>query len=139
MALFKVDRASASAKPFEKPGTYTVSVIKAEPGITSKGDGFVKLIMRSEDACIVSEQFLNTEKCWWKLNELLVAFPQIRIDDGQEIDLTKRETFNSFLAQFVNQTCQVKLEEETYVKDGEQKKTLRVKKFLPVPGADAEF
>lgn len=89
---------------------------------------------------MVSDQFLNKENCWWRLNELLVAFPQVRIDEGSEIDLSKRDTFNSFLNQFVGQKCQVKLEEETYVKDGEQKKTLRVKKFLPVAGeAEAEF
>lgn len=139
MALFKVDRASASAKPFEKPGTYTVTVVKADPAITSKGDATVKLIMRSEDGCVVSDQFLNKENCWWRLNALLVACPSIRIDEGSEIDLAKRDTFNSFLNQFVDQKLQVVLDEETYVKDGETKKTMRVKKYLPAPGADVEF
>ena len=33
-AMFTVDRASASVKSFDKPGVYTVQVVKAEPAIT---------------------------------------------------------------------------------------------------------
>lgn len=139
MAMFKVDRASASVKSFEKPGTYAVEIVKAEPAMTAKGDDLVKLVFRSEDGCVVSDNFLNRESVWWRLNALLAACPKIRVDDGTELDLTKRQVFQDFLAQFVGQRVQIRLEEETYVKDGEQKKTLRVKKYVPAEGADEEF
>lgn len=139
MALFKVDRASASAKPFEKPGTYTVAVVKAEPAMTNKGDSTVKLIFRSDDGFIASDTFFNKENAWWRLNQLLVACPAITTDEGSEIDLAKTETFNAFLAQFVNQRLQIRLDEETYVKDGETKKTLRVKKYLPAVQGENPF
>lgn len=135
--MFTVDRASASVKSFEKPGVYTVQVVKAEPAITPKGDATVKLVMRSDDGCVVSDTFFNKEAAWWRLNMILAACPKVQVDDGTQLDLTKRETFNGFLEQFVGQRVQVRLEEEKYVKDGEQKSVLRVKRYTPAEAEEA--
>ena len=139
-AMFTVDRASASVKSFDKPGTYAVQIVKAEPAITPKGDAIVTLVMRSDDACVVSDTFYNKEAAWWRLNQILAACPKVQIDDGTQLDLSKREAFNGFLEQFVGQRLQVRLEEEKYVKDGEQKSVLRVKRYSAAAGAaDEEF
>ena len=137
MAMFTVDRASAAVKNFDKPGVYTVSIVKAESAITPKGDDTVKLVMRSDDGCVVSDTFFNKENSWWRLNMILAACPKIKLDDGTQLDLTKRETFNSFVTQFVGQKVQVRLEEEKYVKDGEQKTVLRVKRYSPAEADEA--
>ena len=68
---------------------------------------------------------------------ILAACPKIKLDDGTQLDLTKRETFNSFVTQFVGQKVQVRLEEEKYVKDGEQKTVLRVKRYSPAEADEA--
>lgn len=139
MALFKVDRASAAVKNFEAPGTYTVNIVKSEPAITGKGDATVKLVFRSDDGHVASDTFFNKEAAWWRLNQILAACPKVSVDEGAEIDLTKRETFNGFLAQFVGQRVQIRLEEEKYVKNGEEKSVLRVKRYLPAGEVDEAF
>lgn len=139
MALFKVDRASASVKTFDKPGTYTVEVVKTEASMTSKGDAQVRLVLKSDDGCVTSDNFLNRDNCWWRVNALLAAVPALKIDEGTEIDFTKRDAFADFLDQFKGHRVQVKLEEETYVKDGETRKTLRVRKYLPAQDTEEAF
>ena len=127
--MFTVDRASAAAKSFEKPGLYSVEILKAENVITSKGDGTVKLVMRSDDGCVVSDTFFNTEAAWWRLNQILAACPKVTVSDGTQLDLSKRDNFNAFFPPFVGQRVEVRLEEETYVKNGETKSVLRVKRY----------
>ncbi|MGA1425114.1 MAG: hypothetical protein ACO329_11580 [Steroidobacteraceae bacterium] len=131
MAMFIVDRASALAKPFDGPGTYSVEIVKTEKMMTPKGDNVVRLMFRSPSGHVVSDNMFNTEKSWWRVNQLLVACPGVTIPDGEQLDFTKSEVFDAFLGKFVGQKLQVKLEEETYVKNGETKKTLRVQRFLP--------
>lgn len=131
MAMFTVDRASASQKPFDGPGTYSVEIVKTEKMMTPKGDHVVRLMFRSPSGHVVSDNMFNSEKSWWRVNQLLVACPAITVPDGEQLDFTKSEVFDAFLAKFVGQKLQVKLEEETYVKNGETKKTLRVQRFLP--------
>jgi hypothetical protein len=129
--MFVVDRASASMKPFEGPGTYLVTLVKTEGMITPKGDSVVRLTFRSAQGHSVSDNMFNTETSWWRVNQLLVACPAITVPDGEELDFTKNKTFDEFLARFVGQKLQVKLEAESYVKNGETKTALRVQRFLP--------
>lgn len=133
MSLFKVDRASASAKSFDGPGIYSVEVIKAESSLTTKGEDTVKLIFRSADGSVASDNFLNRETVWWRLNALLAACPLITIDEGKEIDFSRAKIFQEFLGQFVGAKLKIKLEEESWIKEDtkEEKKTLKIKKYLP--------
>ena len=133
MSLFKVDRASASAKSFDAPGIYSVEVVKAEAALTTKGEDTVKLVFRGADGSVASDSFLNRESVWWRLNALLAACPLVTIDEGKEIDFSKAKVFQEFLLQFVGQKLKIKLEEETWVKEDtkEEKKTLKIKKYLP--------
>ena len=48
-----------------------------------------------------------------------------------------REGFANPRLQFVGQRVQVRLEEEKYVKDGEQKTVLRVKRYSPAEADEA--
>ena len=133
MSLFKVDRASASAKSFDAPGIYSVEVIKAESSLTTKGEDTVKLVFRGADGSVASDSFLNRESVWWRLNALLAACPLVEIPEGKELDFSKAKIFQEFLGQFVGQKLKIKLEEETWVKEDtkEEKKTLKIKKYLP--------
>ena len=133
MSLFKVDRASASAKSFDAPGIYSVEVVKAEAALTTKGEDTVKLLFRGADGSVASDSFLNRESVWWRVNALLAACPLVTIDEGKEIDFGKAKVFQEFLGQFVGQRVKIKLEEETWVKEDtkEEKKTLKIKKYLP--------
>lgn len=133
MSLFKVDRASASTKSFDAPGIYSVEIIKAEASLTTKGEDTVKLVFRGADGSVASDSFLNRESVWWRLNALLAACPLVTIDEGKEIDFGKAKVFQEFLAQFVGQKLKIKLEEESWIKEDtkEEKKTLKIKKYLP--------
>jgi hypothetical protein len=133
MSLFKVDRASASTKSFDAPGIYSVEIIKAESSLTTKGEDTVKLIFRGADGSVASDNFLNRESVWWRLNALLAACPFVEIPEGQELDFSKARIFQEFLGRFVGAKCKIKLEEETWVKEGttEEKKTLKIRKYLP--------
>lgn len=136
--MFKVDRASASVVPFPAPGIYEVDVVKLESAMTGKGDHQAKLIFRSKDGHVASDTFLNRESMWWRLNMILAAIPAVKVDDGTELDLSKNPVFDGFLAQFVGKKVQIKLEEESYVKEGEKKTVLRVKRYLAVKDAGTD-
>lgn len=133
MSLFKVDRASASAKSFDAPGIYSVEVVKAESSLTTKGEDTVKLVFRGADGSVASDSFLNRESVWWRVNALLAACPLVTISEGQELDFSKAKIFQEFLGQFVGQRVKIKLEEESWIKEDtkEERKTLRIKKYLP--------
>jgi len=127
--MFTVDRKSAESKSFDKPGTYSVEISSVEASLTPKGDSIVKLVFRAADGSVASDNILNRDTTWWRVNQLLSACPNVQIADGEQLDFAKREIFNDFLAKFKGQSLDIKLEEETYVKDGETKKTLRVRRF----------
>ena len=133
MALFKVDRSSASTKSFDAPGIYSTEIVKAEAALTTKGEDTVKLIFRGEDGSVASDNFLNRETVWWRVNALLAALPLIKISEGQELDFSKAKVFQDFVSQFVGQKVKIKLEEETWVKEDtkEEKKSLKIRKYLP--------
>lgn len=133
MSLFKVDRASASAKSFDAPGIYSVEVVKAESSLTTKGEDTVKLVFRGADGSVASDSFLNRESVWWRVNALLAACPLVTISEGQELDFSKAKIFQEFLGQFVGQRVKIKLEEESWIKEDtkEERKTLKIKKYLP--------
>lgn len=133
--MFTVDRKSAESKSFDKPGTYSVEITSVEPSLTPKGDSIVKLVFRGADGSVASDNILNRDTTWWRVNQLLAACPSVQIADGQQLDFAKREVFNDFLAKFKGATLDIKLEEETYVKDGESKKTLRVRRYIKSPVA----
>ncbi len=128
--MFRVDRKSAEATPFEKPGTYNVTVASVSYELTSKGDASAKLILRDDVGHVVSEIITNKHTQYWKLNQLLVACPTVTIEDGTDIDIDKKDAFDAFMSKFKDAKLAIRLEEDTYVKDGETKKTLRVKRFV---------
>lgn len=134
--MFKVDRKSAEATPFEKPGTYNVTVASVTFELTPKGDASAKLIMRDEAGHVASEIITNKDTQYWKLNQLLAACPTVKIDDGTDIDIAKKDIFDAFMSKFKDAKLAIRLEEETYVKDGETKKTLRVKRFVKATAAE---
>jgi hypothetical protein len=131
--MFKVDRASAIAKPFPAAGKYEVSVVKVEEAITTKGEDQVILTLRNEDGCVVSDRFLNRESVYWRVNALLAA-TNLEIPEGTEIDFSKRGQFGEFLSRFVGEKVGIQLEEESYFKEGETKTVLKVKRYNKVQG-----
>jgi len=133
--MFIVDRKSAESKSFAFAGQYSVEITSVEPSLTPKGDSIVKLVFRAADGCVASDNILNRDTTWWRVNQLLAACPSVQIADGQQLDFAKREVFNDFLAKFKGATLDIKLEEETYLKDGETKKTLRVRRYIKSPAA----
>ncbi len=133
--MFTVDRKSAESKSFAFAGQYSVEITSVEPSLTPKGDSIVKLVFRAADGSVASDNILNRDTTWWRVNQLLAACPNVQIADGQQLDFAKREVFNDFLAKFKGQSLDIKLEEETYVKDGEAKKTLRVRRYIKSPAA----
>jgi hypothetical protein len=128
--MFKIDRKSAEVRYFENPGQYTVEIVKAEPGLTAKGDNIVTLSLRSDDGCLATDNFLNKESVYWRVNALLAAVPEVTIPEGAEYDFSKRQVFNDFFNLFIGKKVDIKLEPETYVKDGAEKTILRVKRYL---------
>lgn len=137
--MFKVDRKSAEARSFEKPGIYQVEITSVEPAISAKGDSMVKLVLRSHDGCVASDTILNRDSTHWRINQLIAACPSISVSEGAELDFNKREVFNQFMAQFKGLSVQVKIEEESYQKDGETKKAFRVRKYSKATDADQPF
>jgi hypothetical protein len=128
--MFKIDRKSAEVKYFNNPGQYTVEIVKAEPGLTSKGDGIVTLSLRSDDGCLATDNFLNKESVYWRVNALLAAVPEVTIPEGSEYDFSKRQVFVDFFSLFIGKRVDIKLEAETYVKDGAEKTILRIKRYI---------
>ena len=103
--------------------------------VSGKGEKIDNLIrrnteLRDDAGHVVSEIITNKHTQYWKLNQLLVACPTVTIEDGTDIDIDKKDAFDAFMSKFKDANLGIRLEEDTYVKDGETKKTLRVKRFV---------
>ena len=126
--MFIADRSAAAPKAFTKAGSYNVKIIKAVDEMTSKGEQKIVLTLRADDGSQCTDVFLNRETVWWKLNMILAA-SDVSIKDGEGFDLSKSSEFTRFFQPFIGQSVNVELAEESYVKDGETKVTLRVKRY----------
>jgi len=126
--MFIADRSAAASKPFAKAGPYNVKIVKSSNEMTTKGEQKIVLTLRADDGSQCNEMFLNRESVWWKLNMILAA-ADVSIKDGEGFDLTKSSEFERFFIPFIGQCVNIELVEESYVKDGETKVTLRVKRY----------
>lgn len=133
--MFKVDRASASAVFISKPGTYTVTVKNVTHSLNPKGENVATLSLETSKQERISDDLLNRETVYWKLNQLLAACPKVQVDEGKEIDLTKTGVFAKFADLFKGQSLDIVVEEEAYTaKDGTQKKICRVRRYQVASG-----
>lgn len=128
--MFKVDRKSASAVFISKPGTYNVTITEIAHSLNPKGENVATLKLETANQERITDDLLNRETVYWKLNQLLAACPKVNIEEGKEIDLTKTGVFAKFCDLFKGQKLDIVVEEEAYTaKDGTPKKICKVKRF----------
>lgn len=135
MSKFKVDL-SAQDRPerFTEEGDYTVVIDSVEKALTPQGFEKVTLIFKDSQNRQVRDDILNKESVHWRLNQLILA-TGMKIAHGTELDFSKSGEFFNFVRSFVGMTLKVSLKTETYEKNGEQKKKMKVIRFgKPGPG-----
>lgn len=136
--MFKIDRNAGPQGTYIKTaGIYSGTIAFPKTiECTPKGDTKVSLQYTTEDGATASDDFINIEKMWWKLNVLLAAVDpdgtKIKVGDGHEVDLTKGQEFINLLKQFDGHTLKFAVWPETYQKhDGTQGTAYRVRPMDP--------
>lgn len=136
--MFKVDRNAVSKGTYIRTaGIYSGTIAFPKTiECTPKGDTKVSLQYTTENGETATDDFINIEKMWFKLNVLLAAVDpdgtKITVGDGDVMDLTKGQEFISFLKQFDGHTLKFAVWPEKFQKqDGTQGTAYRVKPMDP--------
>jgi hypothetical protein len=139
--MFKADRNAAPPSSFIKtPGVYSGTIqIPKEMDCTSKGDLRIKVEFVTPSGEKVTDDYINLESMYWKLNVLLGAADpdgtKIKIVDGENLDFSQNQRFIDFLKKF--QDCEISFAvfTETFTKkDGSEGTAIRVKPLDPRRG-----
>ena len=135
--MFKPDRNAPTAGGYLKQaGIFAGTIVYPdEIKSSSRGESIVRLKIET-DAGAATDDYINAEKMWWKLNYLLAAVDpdgtKIPVADGADLDFSKEGNFIAFLRHFDGKTLSFAHFEETYTKkDGTQGTSWRVRPLDP--------
>ena len=138
---FKVDL-TAGDRPerFNAEGDYVVAIESVEQQMTPQGFEKAVIVFKDDKNRTAKDDLLNKDTVYWRLNQLIVA-SGMKVENGSEMDFSKRGEFFNFVKSFVGMKLTVTLKNDSYVnKDGENKTILKVAKYSkPAASADAPF
>ncbi len=139
--MFKIDRNAAPESSWIKPpGIYSGTIkFPAEIECTPKGETKIRLEFVTESGAKATDDIINAESLWWKLNVLLAAADpdgsKINIPNGQSADFSKNSNFIEFVRKFDGLAVTFAVYLETYQKkDGSQGTATRLRPMDPRKG-----
>ena len=135
---FKVDL-TAGDRPerFNAEGDYTVAIESVEQQMTPQGFEKAVIVFKDDKNRTAKDDLLNKDTVYWRLNQLIVA-SGMKVENGSEMDFSKRGEFFNFVKSFVGMKITITLKNDSYEKNGETKTFLKVQRYSK-PSADAPF
>ena len=139
MSKFKVDlNASDRPERFAEEGEYIVVIDNVEKNLTQQGFEKASITFKDSKNRQVKDDLLNKDTVYWRLNQLIVA-SGMKVDNGSEMDFSKRGEFFNFVKSFVGMKITITLKNDSYEKNGETKTFLKVQRYSKPSAADAPF
>lgn len=135
---FKVDL-TAGDRPerFNAEGDYIVAIESVEQQMTPQGFEKAVIVFKDDKNRTAKDDLLNKDTVYWRLNQLIVA-SGMKVENGSEMDFSKRGEFFNFVKSFVGMKITITLKNDSYEKNGETKTFLKVQRYSK-PSADAPF
>lgn len=135
---FKVDL-TAGDRPerFNAEGDYVVAIESVEQQMTPQGFEKAVIVFKDDKNRTAKDDLLNKDTVYWRLNQLIVA-SGMKVENGSEMDFSKRGEFFNFVKSFVGMKITITLKNDSYEKNGETKTFLKVQRYSK-PVADAPF
>jgi hypothetical protein len=135
---FKVDL-TAGDRPerFNAEGDYVVAIESVEQQMTPQGFEKAVIVFKDDKNRTAKDDLLNKDTVYWRLNQLIVA-SGMKVENGSEMDFSKRGEFFNFVKSFVGMKITITLKNDSYEKNGETKTFLKVQRYSK-PSADAPF
>jgi len=136
---FKVDL-TAGDRPerFNAEGDYVVAIESVEQQMTPQGFEKAVIVFKDDKNRTAKDDLLNKDTVYWRLNQLIVA-SGMKVDNGSEMDFSKRGEFFNFVKSFVGMKITITLKNDSYEKNGETKTFLKVQRYSKPSAADAPF
>ena len=136
---FKVDL-TAGDRPerFNAEGDYVVAIESVEQQMTPQGFEKAVIVFKDDKNRAAKDDLLNKDTVYWRLNQLIVA-SGMKVDNGSEMDFSKRGEFFNFVKSFVGMKITITLKNDSYEKNGETKTFLKVQRYSKPSAADAPF
>ena len=135
--MFQVNRKDAGGKYIDSEGDFTVTLVKVEENLDSKGREVCKLTFKTEDGASITDRFINQENVWFRVNQL-VAATNHNVPDGTQVDfLGVKGSYANFLKAMIGLELIITTKFESYESNGETKKAIRLKSMKPVTTADS--
>lgn len=110
--------------PFDGPGDYAIVITNGKIELGKKGEDIHLITLNGPEGEQLTDRIYYTEKAGWRADQLMKAVG-IAPKKGQEVEVTDD--------QYDGGKCMVELFEETYQKDGQDKTSLKVKRYYPMP------
>jgi hypothetical protein len=135
--MFKPDRNAPANGGYLKQAGIFAAVIRFPEEIECMQSGETKIRLRFEtEHGTATDDFINMEKLWWKLNVLLAAADPtgtlIPISDGADVDFSHEKNFIAFVKHFDGKAVRFAHFEESYTKkDGTTATSWRVRPLDP--------
>jgi hypothetical protein len=136
---FKVDL-TAGDRPerFNAEGDYIVAIESVEQQMTPQGFEKAVIVFKDDKNRTAKDDLLNKDTVYWRLNQLIVA-SGMKVENGSEMDFSKRGEFFNFVKSFVGMKITITLKNDSYEKNGETKTFLKVQRYSKPSAADAPF
>jgi hypothetical protein len=136
---FKVDL-TAGDRPerFNAEGDYVVAIESVEQQMTPQGFEKAVIVFKDDKNRTAKDDLLNKDTVYWRLNQLIVA-SGMKVENGSEMDFSKRGEFFNFVKSFVGLKITITLKNDSYEKNGETKTFLKVQRYSKPSAADAPF
>ena len=136
---FKVDL-TAGDRPerFNAEGDYIVAIESVEQQMTPQGFEKAVIVFKDDKNRTAKDDLLNKDTVYWRLNQLIVA-SGMKVENGSEMDFSKRGEFFNFVKSFVGMKITITLKNDSYEKNGETKTFLKVQRYSKPSSADAPF
>jgi hypothetical protein len=136
---FKVDL-TAGDRPerFNAEGDYIVAIESVEQQMTPQGFEKAVIVFKDDKNRTAKDDLLNKDTVYWRLNQLIVA-SGMKVENGSEMDFSKRGEFFNFVKSFVGLKITITLKNDSYEKNGETKTFLKVQRYSKPSAADAPF
>lgn len=136
---FKVDL-TAGDRPerFNAEGDYVVAIESVEQQMTPQGFEKAVIVFKDDKNRTAKDDLLNKDTVYWRLNQLIVA-SGMKVENGSEMDFSKRGEFFNFVKSFVGMKITITLKNDSYEKNGETKTFLKVQRYSKPSSADAPF
>jgi hypothetical protein len=136
---FKINRKESGSQYIRTPGIWAGKIVfPSEIDCTPKGDTRVRLEYVTVNGERVTDDYINKESVWWRINVLIAAIDPDGKKfgaDGVELDFTKDQNFITFLRALDGIDIKFATWTETYKKgDGSEGTAVRVKPLDPKRG-----